>query len=148
MADQRGHDGLPGLTTKRSQQSRKVLVNEEHFMESSSVTVDSAAVDAAGVPTTTLRPGLILTRVIAGGNTGKYVPVDHADAPAATFHEEVIINTRFINMFGVDGVTVEDKQTNGWIHGIVDNAQIIFSGAGAAEITEIKGLLPMVHFKI
>ncbi len=147
MPQEQNPYGLPGKTAKRSHLSRKVLLNEEPFMLSASVLVPSNAVDSTNSPTTKLRPGLVLVKVVAAGATkDKYVPQGHADAPLAAVMVDAIILSDFIQMLDIDNVA-QEQQVQGWIHAIVDDAKILHDGAAAPEIDKAREILAMVHFR-
>jgi hypothetical protein len=138
--------GAPGITDQEVQLTR-IFIQDNKFVLEKGIWIDSAAVDAGSTPTTKLRAGLVLARAEAGGAIGKYVPLDHADVPAANDIQEAVILSYYVNMFGPDGSTVEDKNVAGVRGGIVLDSQLLYSGADAATQQAIKDVLPLVHFE-
>ena len=138
--------GAPGITARESQATRNFMANHQWILERG-FWIDSASVDAGNTPTTKLRAGLVLARAEAGGAIGKYVPLDHADVPAANDIKEAVLLSYFVNMFGPDGSTVEHKNVAGVVAGIVTDSQLLYSGADAATQLAIKAVLPLVHFE-
>ena len=93
-----------------------------------------------------LRAGLVLVRVEAGPNTGKYVHSAHADAPLTVDIEAAVLLMEVIDMRNKEGDR-EDKLASGLIHGLVNESEVVFGTADAARIAKIKEVLPLVQFE-
>lgn len=141
-----GATRMPGLSDEILQESRQFLTENNHF-RTRGIKIASASVDVGHTGKThILRPGLALVRVEVGGNAGKYVPADHADAPDAVDLEKAVILMQFVDMRKrSDPTTYEDQQASGLVHGFVDDAQIIYVDGSYKD--EIQGVLPMVEFE-
>ena len=137
--------GAPGLTAKETQLTRD-FITDNHWVLERGITIPANAVDSLNTPTTKLRPGLALVRAEAGAAIGKFVPMGHADAPAAAAMKEAVILSYFVNMLDSAGVA-EDKHVAGVKAGFVEDAKILFDGGAGAEITEFKLVLNNVHFE-
>lgn len=142
-----GNQGLPGMTPRVDQTSRKFLTENNHVVRRG-IKIPSTAVDSGNTPTTKLRAGLALVRVeAAGANLGTYVPVGHADAPVAADIEAAVLLMEDINMLGPDGAA-EAKTATGLIHGFVDSTKVIFGTVDVPTIDAIKTVaLPLVQFE-
>lgn len=139
-----GAAGLPGLSPQVDQESRNFLKNHQHVVLRG-VRVDDASIDADNTGKTyKIRAGTALAMVIAGPNTGKYVPADHASAPVYGDVTKAGILMEDLDMRGKDGVA-EDKMASVLIHGFVDESQINFVGDANYEAA-IKAVLPLVDF--
>lgn len=141
----------PGLSAVSQQVARRFLNHDAHTLEKG-VVIDSASVDSANTPTTTLRPGLVLVKVIAVGATqNMFVPVGHADAPAFAgsniLDGGAVILTDFVKMLDDDGVATE-RGAKGIVHGWVEKGQIIYGTATGSEITELEDAMPLVLFEV
>lgn len=140
-----GANRMPGLTDEVAQLSRQFLTDHNH-LKKVGIRIEADSVDAGhSGKTYLLRPGLALVRVETGGNKGKYVPADHADAPANSDVEKAVILMGFVDMRKrSDPTDTEDQMGEGLIHGFVDDAQIIYVDAGYK--TEIQDALYLVEF--
>lgn len=149
MATANSHQ-LPGVSVKKTQVARRFLNQEAHIM-TKGIIIPSDVVDAGGTPTTKLRPGLVLVKVIAAGaNQNKFVQVGHANAPAfaggnITPGRAVILDD-FVNMLDDDAVATE-RGAKGLVHGWVEDGQIVYGTATGSEITELRDAMPLVLFE-
>lgn len=149
MADATTHN-LPGVSVKKTQAARRFLNHEAHIMTKGFI-IPSDAVDSANTPTTTLRPGLVLVKVIAAGaNQNKFVPVGHADAPAFAGGNitpgRAVVLMDFVVMLDGDAVA-QERGAHGLTHGWVEDGQIIYGTATGTEITELRDAMPLVLFE-
>lgn len=125
-----GADALPGMGPEIVQPVRApFLMNQEWFLMRG-VLIDKNSVDVGNVGNThTLRAGLVLVKVSVGANAGKFVPLDHADAPAAgdtDGDESFVILAKDVNLYGKD-CELKDMSAPGVYAGIVDEAAVILS---------------------
>ncbi len=150
MADATSN-ALPEVSTVKTQAARRFLQQEAHIM-TKGIVIPSDVVDVGNTgKTTTLRPGLVLVKVIAAGaNQNKFVEVGHADAPAfgaSNFTAgRAVILMDFVNMLDLEAVA-QQRGAHGLTHGWVEDGQIIFVTVTASEITELKDAMPLVLFE-
>ncbi len=140
-----GDFSLPGLTARQTSKSRQFRHVAGGEIVSPGIVIESATVDAGGTPTTELRPGLVLVRIETGGDKGKYCQFGHASSPANNEIQHAVILNHYVEMRGADGV-VADKQAQGLIGGVVNEAEIIFGTADATAKAGIKDALHLVRF--
>jgi len=146
MDPSQGNQGLPGLSTRVDQTSRKFLTDNNHKSERG-MSLPSSVQDVGNTPVTKLRAGLVLVRVeAAGANLGKYVHVTHADAPAAVDIKSALLLMQDINMLGHDGA-VEAKVASGLIHGFVDDTKLTYGTTDDQIKDSVRGALPLVMFE-
>ena len=120
------------------------LKNESWFVPHPGFSIEKDSEDAGNVgKETTLRPGTVLVRIETGANKGKYVPVDHSDAPVAASVLQAVILNKAVNMLGKDGAVV-DKHGSGIIGGVIDEDALNL--VDATYIEEVKAALPLCHF--
>jgi hypothetical protein len=137
-----GRDDLPGIDTPIEQDAREFLLDADHKAVKG-IVIDDTSVDAGNAGKThILRPGLALIR--GAGTGGKFVPADHASAPADTAILEAVILMHYVNMRGADGVA-RDKTAQGLWHGRVQDSQIIYVDLAYDE--DIRAALPQVRFE-
>jgi 2-methylcitrate dehydratase PrpD len=136
-----GTDSFPGQGTPVEQKSRIFQRDGGAWQRVEGVKVDSASVDAGNTGNTTkLRPGLVLLKT-AGG---KYVPADHADAPAVGAVTLVGILHHYLDMRD-KSLTAVDKPAAVLIAGFVTDAQIIYVD-GSYKAT-VQAALKLVDFR-
>lgn len=145
MGSGAGASGLPGMGTKVSPGTSREFLKEGQHFRTIGIRIDKDTEDADNSPVTKLRPGLVLVRVEDGVNAGKFVHVDHTDAPAAEDIKEACILYGDHDMLNPAGA-VEDQQGAGVLHGIVEDAQILWGTDDALTIEAIKDILKLVHF--
>jgi hypothetical protein len=145
MNEHLGEDARPGMGPVVVQTAALVLKNESWFI-TRGVVIPSDAEDAGNTPVTKLRAGLVLVRVEAGGdNQGKYVPVDHDDAPVhgAVAHAAILMKP--VNMIGRDGSTVEEMSAPALIAGWIDEDHVIIVDEDYRD--DVKRVLPLCYFE-
>jgi len=142
-----GIDALPGQTQVADQKSYAFLKNADHKIERG-VIIDDASRDVGNTGETyKLRPGLVLVRVeAAGANQGKYVPLDHTDAPIDANILQAGVLYHLVDMRDKTGASYADKGSSIITHGEVDEDQTWWSGANAARIAAAKAKMAGVWF--
>jgi hypothetical protein len=137
---------LPGMGTKVTMKTRKVLINDKHVEYEAGVVIEKATVDAGSTPTTLLRPGMVLVRVESGANKGKYVQYGHADAPssAGAVKKSVVLGN-YVSTKDQSGTT-KDQSAIGNIHGRVDEAQVIYVSSDSSVKAALRAGCPLVEF--
>jgi len=148
MRPEMGINSLPGQQSVADQDSYAFLKDADHKI-TLGIKIDSGSVDSTHTGKTGyLRPGLVLVRVeAAGAYQGKFVPLDHAQAPIdANIVQACVLDGEEINMLSKDGSTAEDKAARGVVHGFIDESQTWWSGANAARIAAAKAKMPLNHF--
>jgi hypothetical protein len=109
------------------------------------VTIDAASIDAGHTnKTQILRAGLPLVRIETGAKKGKFVPVDHADAPTAEDIQEAVILLETIDMRGKDSAVEDKHHVSAMLAGTVDDAKIWYSDAAYKDA--IQAALPRISF--
>lgn len=144
--DGQGASSLPGMGAKTSPGESREFLKDGSHKAVIGIHIDKDTQDVDNSTVTKLRPGLVLVRVeAAGDNQGMFVHVTHGDAPAAGDIVEACILMGDHNMLSREGV-VEEQVGQGLIHGIVDDAQVIWGTADAGIIDAVKEVLKLVHF--
>lgn len=142
-----GNLGKPGLGPLQEQSSRKFLTNNNHIVRRGAF-LDKATQDVENTSKETyVRGGLVVVQVLSGPNAGKYVNVDHADAPDAGDVEAAGIVMESVHMVDKTFTAVEDKQVSLLIHGFVRESLVLFGTADAGYITAIKEVLPLIQWE-
>lgn len=141
-----GQDRMPGPGPTIEQETFDPFLKQQDFIIRRGVVIEKDSEDAGHTDKVTkLRPGCVVVRVEAGGNKGKYVPVDHADAPAAASVQQAGILEGLVNMRKRDGSdAVEDQHALIVIGGVIDEDEIIL--VDPLYIEEVKAALPLCHF--
>jgi hypothetical protein len=139
-----GDSGLPGMGPVIENSSRQFLKDGTHKLVVG-IRIDKDTQDVDNDPVTKLRPGLVLVRVEGGDNDGHFVHLDHADAPDPGDVLVAVILMGYRPMLNREG-EVEDKQEQGLVHGIVDEAQIIWGTDDEGTIDALKEVMRGVIF--
>ena len=141
-----GEDALPGMGPEVSQAVRTPFLKDESWFLVKGVVIEKDSEDAGNVgKETTLRAGLILTRVEQGANAGKWVPADHADAEASGDVLHAVILKKDVNMLSKDGVTVKDQSAVGVWAGVIDEDAVNFVDAGYRD--DVVAIMNLCHFE-
>lgn len=125
----KGPNQLPGISGPVEQKESRVFQLDLAHASYDGVRIDKDTNDVANVGEEhKLRPGLVLTQVIAGDNVGKYVPLDHADAPANSDIHDVVILAEWVDLKDKTG-TRQNCQAKVLTHGTVQHSQLLWNGA-------------------
>lgn len=141
-----GADRMPGMGPTIEQETFEPFLKDQSFIIRRGVVIEKDSEDAGHTgKETKLRPGVVVVRVETGANAGKYVPVDHADAPIAASVQQAGILEGVVNMRKRDGSDdVEDQHALIVIGGVIDE-DLIHLVTGTY-IEEVKAALPLCHF--
>lgn len=145
-----GVDGIPGIQDPVESSSRTFLLDNAH-MATEGITIVGSTDDDENVGfENKLRGGLVLVRIEAGGDAGKYCELNHASAPLDGDITRACILMNDVNMLKGDGSTSRaDKHQNGLIHGFVDDAKLFWgTGVLAARKDAVREVLKLVDFKV
>jgi hypothetical protein len=144
MNPELGQDAIPGMGPRVDGTSRTFLAHSHY--ETRGIIIDADTEDDGNDPTTKLRAGLVLVKVVAGPNVNKFVHSEHADAPAdADITEAVILNGKDVNLLD-KASEPEDKVATGVFHGLADEDKVFFGTAVGARIAAMKAAMPLVAF--
>lgn len=141
-----GNLGMPGLGPLQEQTSRKFLTNNNHIVRRGAFLDKDTEDTANSGKETYVRGGLVVVQVLTGPNAGKYVHVDHADAPDNGDIAAAGILMESVHMVDKNGA-VEDKQVSILIHGFVRESLLLYGTADAGFISAVKDVLPLVQFE-
>ncbi len=145
-----GRSRLPGIDTTIFQQQNVFLKDPSHRM-TRGITIDSATRDDLNTvspgATTKLRAGLALVRIETGAKKGKYTTLGSADDPGIGSRVQGVLLLEQVNILGRDMVTPEDTDAIGLFHGQVDEAKVLFNGAGGGDVTDFKELMLLISFE-
>lgn len=141
-----GSQRLPGLTPEITEES-VVFLRDNNHLTRIGIIIAAGSLDAGHTGKTyKLRAGMALVRVITGANKNKYVPADHADAPANSDVESAVILMETTDMRQRANPSLyEDQMASGLVHGFVDDANINYVNPGSYKVA-IQDVLPLVSF--